>query len=350
MILQMLNKEVVVIDRTLPEIYAAKKMSRLDILDFCWLLRQVGVDIIEVDARLMRSLGKLPEGLEFMLEAESAEDLPICTKLKNRRCVLQQQLLAQHEAVEYIRIHSLYAVLEVPADSLEDLYGLDRLLSLPGLDVISCIRITSLEKLDSHLWIETVELLKGILGKRIDICPYHSLSMGNAILLEAAANGMDYVTSTFMGHGGERGYASTEILLTALKVFYGDTRNSDLKMLPQLRALFTKYSHVKVPANIPVIGRNIFMYEAGIHAGGICSNPNTYEPYDPEIVGQKRELVIGKHSGRLSIVTKLAELGMDVEKTNLLQLLQRVRDLSVRMNRSLSDEEFVHVYSQSSMH
>ena len=345
------GQRVVIIDRTLPELLsAADKMSRLDILDFCWMLKNAGVDIIEADTRLISKLGKLPQGLDFLLEVESIEDLHICKRLRNRSCVLKPQLLLMDEVVECIREHSLHAELDITASSIEDLYGLEMLSTFPGIQLISGIRLTGLGRLDTTEWVSVVKRLKGILEKKIDICPAQTLSMGNAILLEAALNGMEYVTATFTGYGQKRKYASTEILLTALKVLYGDARKSNLQMLPDLRELFARHVHEKIPDNTPVIGKHIFMYESGIHADGIDKDPNTYEPYDPAIVGQKRKLVIGKHSGRLSIAKKLAELGMEAERADMTQLLQEVKELSVQMNRSLDNEEIMDAYTRSCLH
>jgi 2-isopropylmalate synthase len=52
-----------------------------------------------------------------------------------------------------------------------------------------------------------------------------------------------------------------------------------------------------VPRNKAIVGKNIFSHESGIHTAGIIKNPFTYEPFPPELVGGKRNLMIGDTSG-----------------------------------------------------
>jgi homocitrate synthase NifV len=343
-------KSAVIIDRTLPEIITADKMSRLDILNFCWLLEHAGVNVIEVNACLLSKIGKPPEGLDFVLQAGTVEDLDLCIASGIKRCVFKPVMLPVHKALERISGKDLFAILEINVENLEDLSWADEISGKDWLGAISCIRLTGLGEVDSHEWLEKAWHIKTITGKCLDICPEYSMSMGNAILQEAAVGGMDFVTSSFTGYGRKGKFASTEILLAALKVLYNDSRKSNLEILPELKILFEKHSQQIVYDNSPVIGKNIFMIESGIHAAGINSDSRTYEPYGPDIVGQKRELVIGKHSGRLSIAAKMIELDMEVNSADLQQLLQKVRELSVKLNRSLNEEEFIDICKYDVLH
>jgi homocitrate synthase NifV len=344
------TKSAVLIDRTLPEINSAEKMSRLDILNFSWLLEHAGVNIIEVNACLLKKIGKPPEGLEFIVQVDNVEDLDICIASGIKRCVLKPVMLSMHKVSERILERGLFVILEVHAENLEDLSWVDEILGKAWLPAISGIRLSGLGEVDSQEWIEKAWRIKTITGKRLDICPDYSMSMGNAILQEAAVDGMDFVTASFNGYGRKRSFASTEILLAALKVLYKDLRKSNLEILPELKVLFEKHSQQNVCENSPVIGKNIFMVESGIHAAGINSDSRTYEPYEPGIVGQKRELVIGKHSGRLSIAAKMIELDMEVNHADMQELLQKVRELSVKLNRSLKEEEFIDICKYDVLH
>src|SRR5690606_41046633 len=52
-------------------------------------------------------------------------------------------------------------------------------------------------------------------------------------------------------------------------------------------------------ANKPVVGKNLFRTEAGIHQDGILNNPETYLPFPPELIGAgKVELVLGRSEER----------------------------------------------------
>ena len=74
--------------------------------------------------------------------------------------------------------------------------------------------------------------------------------------------------------------------------------------------MLSSVTGVGVPPNKAVVGANAFAHEAGIHQDGILKNPLTYEIILPEKVGvPARRLVLGKHSGRNALRSRLDELG-----------------------------------------
>ena len=66
------------------------------------------------------------------------------------------------------------------------------------------------------------------------------------------------------------------------------------------------------------MGANAFAHESGIHQDGMLKSAATYEIMSPETIGLFRTdaagLVLGKHSGRHALGTKLRELGFSLEK------------------------------------
>lgn len=159
-------------------------------------------------------------------------------------------------------------------------------------------------------------------------------SLGTAASVEwLLAGGMDAVAS----FGGVGGHAPLEQLLAALHVICGST--SRLVQVPRLRALFSQLVGKSVSPYAPVMGKEIFTYESGIHADGIQKNPKTYEPFSPEAVGMTRRLSIGKHSGKAALRTKLLELNLHVREEELDWLSTRVREESTRLRRGFTDEE-----------
>ena len=65
--------------------------------------------------------------------------------------------------------------------------------------------------------------------------------------------------------------------------------------------LVSHYTGVKTQPNKAIVGENSFAHESGIHAHGILAHALTYEPIDPKIVGNRRRIVLGKHSGAHAI-------------------------------------------------
>ncbi len=339
------GKNTLVIDRTLPEIYqASSRMSRLDILEFCWILKSMGVDRIEIDAGLARKIGKLPDGLDYIFRMRSREDIGICISSGMRRCVLRKPLLMLPEIAGSISANSLDATLEVSANTLEGIHKLTRLKSLRDLKNISCLRVVGLGNITSAAWVNAVEQLKSLLDVKLDICPGNRFSLGTAAALEAVEYGTDFVTASFAGYGRKYSYAPLEELLVSMKVLLQRNMKADLSSLPELARRFEKYTRSDIPAGKAIIGKDIFKYESGIHAGGIEKDPNTYEPYDPSVVGQKRAMAIGKHSGRKSVRKKLIELGLEAGSCDLDDLLEGIREKSIQTGRNLCDKEIINLF------
>ena len=86
---------------------------------------------------------------------------------------------------------------------------------------------------------------------------------------------------------------------------------------------------MSVPPNKAVVGANAFAHEAGIHQDGILKNPLTYEIILPEKVGvPSRRLVLGKHSGRNALRTRLAELGYEAAAAELADCYRMATELA----------------------
>ena len=86
------------------------------------------------------------------------------------------------------------------------------------------------------------------------------------------------------------------------------------------RASQTVYNIIgqTAPLNKPIVGRNAFAHESGIHQHGVLANKKTYEIMTPESVGiHVNNLVLGKHSGRHAVGSRLEELGFVLTKEEL---------------------------------
>src|SRR6185503_9090827 len=85
---------------------------------------------------------------------------------------------------------------------------------------------------------------------------------------------------------------------------------------------------VIVQPNKAIIGENAFGHESGIHTHGIISNPLTYEPISPEIVGRKRWLQAGKHAGAHGIKAILDEFGITASDLQLKEIVERQKTIA----------------------
>jgi 2-isopropylmalate synthase len=177
-----------------------------------------------------------------------------------------------------------------------------------------------------------IDFLDGASGIILSAHCHNDLGMGVANSLAAIRGGARQLELTINGIGERAGNAALEEVAVALRVrqaTLGVTTNLRLDKLYATSQLLTEITGVPVAPNKAVVGSNAFAHEAGIHQDGILKNPLTYEIISPEAVGvPKRQLVLGKHSGRNALRTALVEIGYTPTPEELDECYKRVSALA----------------------
>jgi 2-isopropylmalate synthase len=144
------------------------------------------------------------------------------------------------------------------------------------------------------------------------------------------------------GIGERAGNAAYEEVIMAAESLYGVDTGVDTTKITELSRMVEEKSSIGVPANKSVVGRNAFSHESGIHAAGVIENSDTFEPgvMTPEMVGARRELVLGKHTGTHSVRERLREAGYDPTSEEVREVTRRVKEFGAEKNRvTMSDLE-----------
>ena len=150
---------------------------------------------------------------------------------------------------------------------------------------------------------------------------HNDLGLAVANSLAAVAAGARQVECAVNGIGERAGNAALEEIAVALAVrrdHYQAETGLRLDQLFATSSLLSEITGVPVPPNKAVVGANAFAHEAGIHQDGILKNPLTYQVISPEAVGvPAHRLVLGKHSGRNALRSRLASLGITLIEEEL---------------------------------
>jgi isopropylmalate/homocitrate/citramalate synthase len=152
-----------------------------------------------------------------------------------------------------------------------------------------------------------------------------------------------YASTTYLGIGERAGNAETEKVLINLYLQYGVKKyEGKTQQLKKTADFIGKATGYIVPPNKAIVGDYGFAHESGIHTHGVLSDPWTYEPYPPELVGNTRRLTIGKQSGKGIIKHKIAEIiGKTPSDKALAVAVERVKEVYANGRRaSLKEEEF----------
>jgi len=123
-----------------------------------------------------------------------------------------------------------------------------------------------------------------------------------------------YASTTFLGIGDRAGNAETEKIIMNCYMHY-DIKKWNLQPFRELAIFLASSLKYQLPLNKAIVGDAAFAHESGIHIHGLMALPLTYEPFPPELVGQKRTIVVGKRSGKHGVRLKLEELtGQKIEE------------------------------------
>jgi 2-isopropylmalate synthase len=102
---------------------------------------------------------------------------------------------------------------------------------------------------------------------------------------------------------------------------------------------------VPVQPNKAIVGENAFGHESGIHTHGVLSNPLTYEPISPELVGRTRWFQVGKHAGAHGMNSMLKEYGIEPDKEQTTQILEKVKAIGDQ-GKQVTDVELLSIASE----
>jgi 2-isopropylmalate synthase len=170
---------------------------------------------------------------------------------------------------------------------------------------------------------------------RLSAHTHDDLGLAVANALAAIDAGARQVECTINGIGERAGNAALEEIAAALMVradrFPVECGLKMEKLYPLSQQLARTISFGPSP-NKAIVGSNAFAHEAGIHQHGVMSNPLTYEIMTPASVGvPTNRMVLGKHSGRHALRSRLLALGYDLAPADL--------DIAYRAFTELADKK-----------
>lgn len=175
---------------------------------------------------------------------------------------------------------------------------------------------------------------------------HDDLGLAVANTLAGIQGGARQVECTINGIGERAGNAALEEIAAALKVRadrYQVGNNIVLEKLYPTSQLLGETISFRPAPNKAIVGENAFAHEAGIHQHGMLANPLTYEIMTPASVGQPtNKLVLGKHSGRAALRSRLAELGFALDPASLEAAYAAFTALADR-KKSIYDQDLVNL-------
>ncbi len=174
--------------------------------------------------------------------------------------------------------------------------------------------------------------LKKSISDPLGIHSHNDSGTAVASSLIAVESGVCHIQGTINGYGERCGNANLCTIVPNL-ILKMDRRCHAKKHLHKLREVsvfVTELAILKPNTHHPYVGSSAFAHKGGIHVSAVEKNPRTYEHIRPELVGNRRRILISELAGRTSILEKASELGIrldDVSKEEVSKIVNKIKEL-----------------------
>ncbi|HKM14042.1 MAG TPA: 2-isopropylmalate synthase [Candidatus Methanomethylophilaceae archaeon] len=300
--------------------------SRLD-AQVCSLARSVITDIDAV----------LTTGLDSIHTFIATSDLHMKYKLKMTPEQVKERAV---ETVEYAKDHGLNVQFSCEDATRSNLdFMKEVLIAVQDVHVDSINIPDTVGVITPKAMAYLISEIKKVVKVPIAVHCHNDMGLALANTIAAVEAGARICHVCMNGIGERTGNASMEELALNLFANYG-VETIDLSKIGQTSKLVERITGFPMAYNKPIVGRNAFAHESGIHVHGVMTNTATYEPFLPELVGVDRHIVIGKHSGVHSVQGRLEVLGIDFPEKQMDRLMAAIKDIAVG-GKQIDDAELI---------
>ena len=166
-------------------------------------------------------------------------------------------------------------------------------------------------------------------GVRVGIHTHDDAGCGVANSLAAVQQGATHVQGTMNGYGERCGNANLTTIIPNLQLKLGHECLTDAQLasLAGTAHFLDELLNFTPDPDQPYVGRNAFAHKGGMHVAGVTADPATFEHIDPEIVGNRRELLISELSGKGTVHARARDAGIELDDEDAVRVAERVKQL-----------------------
>lgn len=156
------------------------------------------------------------------------------------------------------------------------------------------------------------EVMPVISKRPVGIHAHNDCGLAVANSLEAVQCGAIMVQGTINGYGERCGNADliTMIGNLQLKMGYNCLTDDRIRHLTELSHFISDVVNLTPMNQRPFAGKSAFAHKAGVHVSAIQKNFSAYEHIEPELVGNRRRVLVSDLSGKSNIEYKMKEKGI----------------------------------------
>jgi len=165
------------------------------------------------------------------------------------------------------------------------------------------------------------EVVKVIPGDHVGIHAHNDTEQAVANSLAAVRAGARQIQGTLNRLGERCGNANLVSIIPTLRLkpefaerFDIGVSESALKKLAHVSRTLDERLNRAPNRHAPYVGESAFATKAGIHASAIMKDPATYEHVAPEMIGNRRKVLVSEQAGKSNVLAELERVGIKVDK------------------------------------
>ncbi len=145
---------------------------------------------------------------------------------------------------------------------------------------------------------------------------HNDSGMAVANSIAAVEAGAMHVQGTVNGFGERCGNANLCSIIPCLELKLGMRciGPERLRHLKDLSLFVFEMANLVPDKRHPYVGDSAFAHKGGMHVNAVSKNPHTFEHIVPELVGNRRRVLVSDLSGRSNIMMKIAEHNLDLDE------------------------------------
>jgi homocitrate synthase NifV len=178
----------------------------------------------------------------------------------------------------------------------------------------------------------------------IEFHGHNNFGLANANSISAYLAGAEYIDTSILGIGDGCGITPLEEFVSAAEFILKVNTGVNIAGLKSLADTLQIALGLELWPWKPVLGKNNYTHESGIHIDGLLKDPENYEIFSPEIFGIRRKFVLGKHSGKHAVEYYCKTLGLETSEINLEYLTNMIKEKTIAKKDTLTVDEIREIY------
>ena len=150
--------------------------------------------------------------------------------------------------------------------------------------------------------------------------------------LTAVREGAVQVQGTINGVGERCGNVNLCSVMAnlELKMGYQCLPKGNIQHLYDLSHFVAEVANLTPDEHLPFVGKSAFAHKGGVHVAAMRRSTISYQHIDPDLIGNKMRVVVSDLSGRGNLLSKAEEHGVEVEGTEVVPVLNEIKELEAR--------------------